>query len=411
MKGRKCLASGGAGAARRAGWTAAVARAGVSAAVIAIAAVVSFGSLGSLGSGVSIGGGVAVAAEPPPPELCTPPTVTVQPGKKLSKKEKKQLAQSLEKARVAYEARRFDEAAQALRQVYALDPQDDVLYNLAQACREAGRLAQALPIYEMLQSQTQDTGTRADALRNVAELRSQLADREDQKANQLLGSQDFVGAATAWEAAYLFRPEPLYLFRRAQALQKAGQGASALAMYQRFLEAVPQSPKAAEAKERVAELQAAQRDEQATKLSDEGKHAEAAAAWQEAYRLAPQPLYLFRLAEAQRQKGDKPAAIDSYERFLVACPKNEHRELRAQAQEAVAALRAGRAILSGRVAPTQPPRTPVYKKWWFWTAIGVGAAAVAGGVAAGVLLSRPTPDPFASFMLDQNPQMTKPVGN
>jgi hypothetical protein len=32
-------------------------------------------------------------------------------------------------------------------------------------------------------------------------------------------------------------------------------------------------------------------------------------------------------------------------------------------------------------------------------------------VTAGVLLSRPTPEPFANFMLDQNPQMTKPVGN
>ena len=29
---------------------------------------------------------------------------------------------------------------------------------------------------------------------------------------------------------------------------------------------------------------------------------------------------------------------------------------------------------------------PVYKKWWFWTLIGVAAAGVAGGVAAGVLL-------------------------
>jgi tetratricopeptide (TPR) repeat protein len=282
----------------------------------------SLARLGALGAFLVLGAlGDGAATEAPPPELCTPPTVTVQPGKKLSKKEKKQLAQNLDKARVAYEARRFDEAAEALRAVYSLDPQEDVLYNLAQACREAGRLALALPIYEMVQSQTKDTGTRADALRHVAELRTQLADKEDAKASQLWGSQDFVGAATAWEAAYLFRPEPLYLFRRAQALQKAGQAASALAMYQRFLEAAPSSDKAPEAKERVAELRAAERDEQATRLSDEGKHAEAAAAWQEAYQISPQPLYLFRLAEAQRQKGDKQAAIQSYERFLVACPR------------------------------------------------------------------------------------------
>ena len=34
---------------------------------------------------------------------------------------------------------------------------------------------------------------------------------------------------------------------------------------------------------------------------------------------------------------------------------------------------------------------PVYKKWWFWTAVGVGVVAVVGGVTAGVLLSPEDP--------------------
>lgn len=55
-------------------------------------------------------------------------------------------------------------------------------------------------------------------------------------------------------------------------------------------------------------------------------------------------------------------------------------------------------------------KTPVYKKWWFWTTIGLGAAAVAGGVTAGVLLSRPPPDPFAGLTLD-GLKTTQPVGN
>lgn len=42
-------------------------------------------------------------------------------------------------------------------------------------------------------------------------------------------------------------------------------------------------------------------------------------------------------------------------------------------------------------------RKPVYKKWWFWTIVGVGVAGAAAGITAGVLSSRtttsPTPDP------------------
>jgi hypothetical protein len=35
-------------------------------------------------------------------------------------------------------------------------------------------------------------------------------------------------------------------------------------------------------------------------------------------------------------------------------------------------------------AAPQPEAKPVYKKWWFWTILGV---AVAGGVAAGVAVA------------------------
>lgn len=40
-------------------------------------------------------------------------------------------------------------------------------------------------------------------------------------------------------------------------------------------------------------------------------------------------------------------------------------------------------------------RQPVYKKWWFWTLVGVGVAGAAAGVTAGVLSSQPPPaDPL-----------------
>jgi hypothetical protein len=50
-------------------------------------------------------------------------------------------------------------------------------------------------------------------------------------------------------------------------------------------------------------------------------------------------------------------------------------------------------------APTPPPppaTKPIYKKWWFWTIIGVVAAgAVAGGVAGGLASQKKPPaEPF-----------------
>jgi tetratricopeptide (TPR) repeat protein len=311
-------------------------------------------------------------------QLCAPlpPSSPGDKPKKLSKKQKKELEQNLEKARAAYDAHKFDEAAVALRAVYVLEPSQDILFNLAQACREAGRLALALPLYEQVQAQTQDQAARTDAQRYIAELRGKLAEQEAGRAAQLASSQDHAGAAAAWQAAHGFRPDAVYLLRRAQALQKAGQTAGALDQYQRFLDAGPPAEQAAEARSAIAGLRAAEEDERATKLSEAGKYKEAAASWQQAYNTSPQPLYLFRLAEAQRQSGDKATAIGTYDAFLKACPKNENRELRKQAEEAIVALRTGGVILSGRVAPK---KTPVYKKWWFWTAIGVG---VVGGSAA-----------------------------
>jgi len=50
-------------------------------------------------------------------------------------------------------------------------------------------------------------------------------------------------------------------------------------------------------------------------------------------------------------------------------------------------------------APSRKPKEgeadgpPIYKRWWFWTAVGAGVLAVAGGVTAGVLLNQDAPDP------------------
>lgn len=53
--------------------------------------------------------------------------------------------------------------------------------------------------------------------------------------------------------------------------------------------------------------------------------------------------------------------------------------------------------------PLVPPtaegsaKPPVYKRWWFWTIIGVGVAGAAAGITAGVLLNQKPADPFTQI--------------
>lgn len=42
----------------------------------------------------------------------------------------------------------------------------------------------------------------------------------------------------------------------------------------------------------------------------------------------------------------------------------------------------------GPASPRPPELVPVYKRWWFWTILGVGVAGAAAGITAGVLSTR-----------------------
>ncbi|MFO0576846.1 MAG: PEGA domain-containing protein [Polyangia bacterium] len=63
-------------------------------------------------------------------------------------------------------------------------------------------------------------------------------------------------------------------------------------------------------------------------------------------------------------------------------------EVQEDRKQAVAVkLVEGKDAVEIKTITVEKPGTPVYKKWWFWAAL-VGAAAVAGGITAGVVLGR-----------------------
>lgn len=148
-------------------------------------------------------------------------------------------------------------------------------------------------------------------------------------------------------------------------------------------------------------------------LYQEGRYEECISELQAAYRLRQLPRLLLNIGHAYRKLGRAREALSHYQLYLQveADPRPEIRadvergmaQARAllQATEPTAprgpgapppatspGVQAAPALTFRPQVPTAPAPAPqpVYKKWWFWTALG-GAAVVAAGVTAGVTVS------------------------
>jgi tetratricopeptide (TPR) repeat protein len=173
---------------------------------------------------------------------------------------------------------------------------------------------------------------------------------------------------------------------------------------------------------------------------DLGEYREALESFKEAYRIHEDPIFLFNLAQCYRQLGDKAQAVRMYRSFLN---KNENAPNRNQVRDMIAKLE--KQLADEQAAKTGPPQgmltpspepasepvsspapvpatapptmiapsakpepvaaamapesapteklaaTPVYKKWWLWTAVGVAVAVAAVGVGVGVGVNRSQP--------------------
>jgi tetratricopeptide (TPR) repeat protein len=133
---------------------------------------------------------------------------------------------------------------------------------------------------------------------------------------------------------------------------------------------------------------------------------EALVMFQRAYRENQNPAYLFNIAECERQLGSFEMAAKSYRAYAEQSPEAPNRDeatsLAAQMDDAAVTAQT-RPVAPVVVAPPlvtveQPERTPIYKKWWAWTA--VGAAVVVGvAIGVGVGVARYNAQPTASTTL------------
>ncbi|MFO0576809.1 MAG: hypothetical protein U1A78_22640 [Polyangia bacterium] len=157
---------------------------------------------------------------------------------------------------------------------------------------------------------------------------------------------------------------------------------------------------------------------------DAGKYDEAFANFQSAYQRRQMPWLLVNIGRTAQRLGRPAEAIQYYERYKKAEPNIDaetEKRINRYIEQARALLEQTpeQQPLSGKpseppteVKPAEPPKPalqtslvaqpvdkpasqPVYKKWWFWTIIGVAVAGgVAGAVAGATLSKSPPPEPF-----------------
>lgn len=144
-----------------------------------------------------------------------------------------------------------------------------------------------------------------------------------------------------------------------------------------------------------------------------GRYPEAITAFENGYLKKPDPTFLFNLGQCYRMLHNPEAAARQYRAYLRAQPDAPNRatvETLITEAEEEARRKAIPTPPTGTLAPSEgPPKvavtppepvaapaaaesTPVYKKWWLWTLVGV--VAVGAGVGLGVGLSQSQTNTF-----------------
>lgn len=128
--------------------------------------------------------------------------------------------------------------------------------------------------------------------------------------------------------------------------------------------------------------------ERGEKLYALTKFSEALDEYQLAFDAKPIADFLFNIGQCYRNLGDYDSAIFSYKKYLRSAPDAPNHD---QVEQLITELEAKRDRSDTRrlglgrpraappaEAPASEPARPVYKRWWFWTGVGVVVAGAAG---------------------------------
>ena len=150
---------------------------------------------------------------------------------------------------------------------------------------------------------------------------------------------------------------------------------------------------------------------------EQGRYQDSILALQNAYELQPLPRLLCNIGQAYRKLGNHRAAVAQYDLCLKSDPEIDP-SYRAEVESYIAERRQawaaksrqgaavtpmvstqGRSMDKGAVTPpcaNPTEQTPVYKKWWLWTIVGLVVAGGAVGLGVGLTQRQaaPMPTPF-----------------
>jgi tetratricopeptide (TPR) repeat protein len=171
----------------------------------------------------------------------------------------------------------------------------------------------------------------------------------------------YAEALREYEQAYIAKPDPSFLYNIAQCHRLTGDRADALKFYRRYLRDAPAAPNRAIAEKHIRELEAS--------LAHPAEHGEAPPPTLAAL---PPPSPPSPTTTATTTSMPEPAATAPQGRTLAlaASPPSESGAPAATLTE------------SAHPADADRDDKPFYKKWWFWTAVGVAVGGTLLLVAA-----------------------------
>lgn len=220
----------------------------------------------------------------------------------------------------------------------------------------------------------------------------------------------FQKALTLFSEAYAVMPLPGFLYNIAQCHRFLGDCTKANYFYRGYLRDNPGAPNTEVVKQLIARCESvlkqqnlkrqrsAQLFEEARKHQRLGEFKRALDLYAQAYRVLPLSGYLFSMGECHKQLGDCRKAVHFYKGYLrdnPGTPKNKmvegligqcEKRIKEEEQRKALARKALNPNLGtggdGTRIPPPPKPTPIYKRWWLWTAVGAAVTVVVIGLTA-----------------------------
>lgn len=253
--------------------------------------------------------------------------------------------------------------------------------------------AEPVPVSLTTHGETTSDVKSAQRAKQIEERRQILVERHTRSGLKLRATKHYEESSDALARSYALAPSAERLLLIAEVLRRADLDRAALLVHQRLMQAEPPSAERHDLLDALAVLRAKlgeqtddafesatllrMEQERAHHLCQQGSYEACGSLYARVYALKPLPRLLFNVAQAARRAGQLDESMVFYSRFLEEAPPSP---LRKEATQYIAEL--GEAVF----------RRPVYKQWWLWTSVLVGASAIiATGLGASMASRRRDP--------------------